>query len=224
MEVAWWWLHLNSGRFVSKHELEMLSGQSEVHETKQPSVPPSRLTERQTDTHSYCKYKFILLYSFWVLSTAVMCIPMPYLLPTFVYKKNIYYHNNEDDNETNDDDDDYCISIVYVADSYWLFTTVEQKSYSETSSLCRVSIHIVYCKTRRKKKPPQHLQRRMPLADYQEVFNMTGMICKVMRVMGRSWKKETKNLENVIHCCKCNGQNVSCVSIVKPCVLFSVFL
>lgn len=58
-----------------------------------------------------------------------MCIPMPYLLPTFVYKKNIYYHNNEedDDDETNDDDNyHYCISIVYVADLYWLFTTVEQ--------------------------------------------------------------------------------------------------
>lgn len=43
--------------------------------------------ERQTDTHPYCKYEFILLYSFWVLSTAVMCIPMPYLLPIFVYKR-----------------------------------------------------------------------------------------------------------------------------------------
>lgn len=49
-----------------------------------------------------------------------MCIPMPYLLPTFVYKKNIYYHNNEDDDdETNADDDyHYCICIVYVADLY----------------------------------------------------------------------------------------------------------
>lgn len=71
-----------------------------------------------------------------------MCIPMPYLLPTFVYKKNIYYHNNGDDNdddeEANDEDDDedddsnYCINIVYVADLYWLFTTVEQNLYSET--------------------------------------------------------------------------------------------
>lgn len=96
-----------------------------------------RWTERQTDTHSYCKYKFILLYSFWVLSTAVMCIPMPYLLPTFVYKKNIYYHNNEDDDESNDEDySNYCISIVYVADLYWLFTTVEQKSWSETYLVC----------------------------------------------------------------------------------------
>lgn len=57
-----------------------------------------------------------------------MCILMPYLLPTFVYKKNICYdHNNEDEETNNDDDHDYyCISIVYVADLYWLFTTVEQ--------------------------------------------------------------------------------------------------
>lgn len=40
----------------------------------------------------------------------------------------------------------------------------------------------------------------------------------------RREKNSAKNLENVIHCCKCNGQNVSRVSIVKPCVLFSVFL
>lgn len=54
---------------------------------------------------------------------------MPYLLPTFVYKKNIYYHDNEDDDESKDEDySNYCISIVYVADLYWLFTTVEQKS------------------------------------------------------------------------------------------------
>lgn len=46
----------------------------------------------------------MLLYSFWVLSTAVMCIPMPYLLPTFVYKKNIYYHSNEGDYDSNDED------------------------------------------------------------------------------------------------------------------------
>lgn len=65
-----------------------------------------------------------------------MCIPMPYLLPTFVYKKNIYYHNNEDDDETNDNNDYYCISIVYVADLYWLFTTVEQNVCSETYSVC----------------------------------------------------------------------------------------
>ena len=49
-----------------------------------------------------------------------MCIPMPYLLPTFVYKNNIYYHyKDDDDDEANDDDYYYyCISIVYVADSY----------------------------------------------------------------------------------------------------------
>lgn len=102
-------------------------------------------TERQTDTHSYCKYKWILLYSSWVLSTAVMCIPMPYLLPTFVYKKNIYYHNEDDDDETNDDDYNYyyCISIVYVADSYWLFTTVEQHSYSQTYPVCVEFLYIL---------------------------------------------------------------------------------
>lgn len=76
-----------------------------------------------------------------------MCIPMPYLLPTFVYKKNIYYHDKEDDDETNDDDDDdyyYCISIVYVADLYWLFTTVEQNLYSETYPVCVEFLYILY--------------------------------------------------------------------------------
>lgn len=39
--------------------------------------------------------------------------------------------------KTNDDDySNYCISIVYVADLYWLFTTVEQNSYSETYPVC----------------------------------------------------------------------------------------
>ena len=81
-----------------------------------------------------------------------MCIPMPYLLPTFVYKNKIYYHNNEDDYGFNDEDNsNYCINIVYVADLYWLFTTVEQKSYSETYSLCIVSIHIVLVKQNKKK-------------------------------------------------------------------------
>lgn len=109
-----------------------------------------RLTERQTDTHTYCKYEFILLYSFWVLSTAVMCIPMPYLLPTFVYKKNIYYHNNEDDDETNDDEYyNYCISIVYVADLYWLFTTVEQNTFRNIQSVYSFYTYCV-CKTIRK--------------------------------------------------------------------------
>lgn len=43
---------------------------------------------RRTHSHiPYCKYNLIPLYSFSVWSTAVMCIPMPYLLPTFMYKK-----------------------------------------------------------------------------------------------------------------------------------------
>lgn len=61
-----------------------------------------------------------------------MFIPMPYLLPTFVYK--IYYQNNKDDDD--EEYSNYCISIVYVADLYWLFTTVEQKSYWETFLVC----------------------------------------------------------------------------------------
>lgn len=64
----------------------------------------------------------------------------------FVYKKNIYYHN-EDDDETNDDDYYYyyyCISIVYVADLYWLFTTVEQNLYSETYPVSVEFLYILY--------------------------------------------------------------------------------
>lgn len=132
---------------ISKHDEGRWWG------ANQPSVQPPGLTEGQTGTfsHSYCKYKFVLLYSFWVLSTAVMCIPMPYLLPTFVYKKNIYYHNNEDD-ETNDEDDHYyCISIVYVADLYWLFTTVEQNLYSETYPVSVEFLYILYLLNKKKK-------------------------------------------------------------------------
>lgn len=151
-----------------------------------------------------------------------MCIPMPYLLPTFVYKNKIYYHNNEDDYGFNDEDNsNYCINIVYVADLYWLFTTVEQKSYSETYSLCIVSIHIVLVK-QNKKKPPHQMQSRMSLWDDPRADG-----CDLQGDEGEGEAREeteTKNLETVIHCCKCNGQNVSRVSIVKPCVLFSVFL
>lgn len=79
------------------------------------------------------------------------------------------------------------------------------------------------CQTRRKKKPPWQLQSRMPLSDYQEVFSLVGVIREVTK--GSNGKKrKLKIWKNVIHCCKCNGQNVSRVSIVKPCVLFSVFL
>lgn len=54
-------------------------------------------------------------------------------------KVKIYYWNNTDDDDDDDRGDEpseeyhskYCISIVYVADLYWLFTTVEQKSYPE---------------------------------------------------------------------------------------------
>ena len=152
-----------------------------------------------------------------------MCIPMPYLLPTFVYKNKIYYHNNEDDYGFNDEDNsNYCINIVYVADLYWLFTTVEQKSYSETYSLCIVSIHIVLVKQNKKK----NLHTKCKVECHCEMIHeLMDVICKVMRVKGKRERKlKQKNLETVIHCCKCNGQNVSRVSIVKPCVLFSVFL
>lgn len=109
---------------------------------KQPSVPQSEWQKgRQTDTPSYCKYDFILLYSFSVLTTAIMCIPAPYLLPTFVYKVKIYYWNNKDDAESNKEGySKYCISIVYVTDLYWLFTTVEQKSYPEAYCLLIVFV------------------------------------------------------------------------------------
>lgn len=51
---------------------------------KKPSVqPPDWQKGRQTDTPSYCKYDFILLYSFSVLTTAVMCIPAPLIAANF---------------------------------------------------------------------------------------------------------------------------------------------
>lgn len=54
-----------------------------------------------------------------------------------VKKKNIYYHKNEDDDESNDEDySNYGKSIIHVANLYWLFTAVEQKSYSETYLVC----------------------------------------------------------------------------------------
>lgn len=36
-----------------------------------------------------------------------MFIPMPYLLPTFVYKNIYYYHNDDDDDDETNNDDDY---------------------------------------------------------------------------------------------------------------------
>lgn len=219
IEVAWQCLYLNNVNTCIKTRWGATARRMILNRTL--------LTEGQTGTfsHSYCKYKVILLYSFWVSSTAVMCIPMPYLLPTFVYKKNIYYHNNEDDDdETNDDDDHYyCISIVYVADLYWLFTTVEQTLYSETYPVSVEFLYILYLLNEEKKNPPWQLQSRMPLSDYQEVFSLVSVIREMMK--GSNGKKrKLKIWKNVIHCCKCNGQNVSRVSIVKPCVLFSVFL
>lgn len=91
---------------------------------------------------------FCTAFEFWVRPSCAS--PCRICCQLFVYKKNIHYHDNDDDDKTNDDDDDYyyCISIVYVADAYWLFTTVEQNVYLETPGLCRVSIHIVYCITR----------------------------------------------------------------------------
>lgn len=148
IEVAWQCLSLNNVNTCIKTRWGATARRMILNRTL--------LTEGQTGTfsHSYCKYKVILLYSFWVSSTAVMCIPMPYLLPTFVYKKNIYYHNNEDDDDKTNDDDDhyYCISIVYVADLYWLFTTVEQTLYSETYPVSVEFLYILYLLNEEKKK------------------------------------------------------------------------
>lgn len=40
----------------------------------------------------------------------------------------------------------YCISIVYVADVYWLLTVEQKVQIGTVPSLCIVSIHIVLVK------------------------------------------------------------------------------
>ena len=79
------------------------------------------------------------------------------------------------------------------------------------------------CKTRRK-KPPTNNCRVECLVRLSGGLQFDGCDLRGKDWKGKGKKNESKNLENVIHCCKCNGQNVSRVSIVKPCVLFSVFL
>lgn len=122
----------------------------------------------------------------------------------------------------------YCISKVYVADLYWLLTTVETKVLiGNVSSLCIVSIHIVLVKQitkRRRKKLTFHRSLKKQNVRLSRGYGAGGWDQKKEGGWFKKEKKEKKNLKTVIHCCKCNGQNVSRVSIVKPCVLFSVFL
>lgn len=123
----------------------MLTGRYEMHETKQPSVQPDSQRGRQTHILTVNTNEFFCTaLEFWVrLSCASPCRICCQLL---CIKRIIYYHDEDDDDETNDDDYNYyyyCISIVYVADSYWLFTTVEQHSYSQTYPVCVEFLYIL---------------------------------------------------------------------------------
>lgn len=123
----------------------------------------------------------------------------------------IFIMTTKNNNETNNDGYycyyyNYCISLVYVADLYWLFATVEQNSCTYPPIQCVYSLS-TYC-------------IKKPLSGKLKVISFDGY-----DLWGETREKKKKQIWKMSFTVVSAMGKMSVVyPLWNPCVLFSVFL